>query len=85
MLNALRFQNIALIAYLDDILIIDLTLGTSNVHKNVETVLKILGFFINDEKCNLNPSKECKYLGFVYNSKKMIMFLPPGTKDTIFN
>lgn len=63
--------------YLDDILII----SESDTHSNedLDITLKLLtslGFTVNYEKSNLEPSQSCQFLGFILNSRKMTIELP---------
>lgn len=81
-----RSKGILCVIYLDDILIF----GNSfqECSKNVLTIKNIiekLGFFINYEKSFLTPSKECKYLGFIFDSTRMIIKLPSDKRHKIYN
>lgn len=82
--NFFRRQGILCLIYLDDILI----LGSSytEVKHNVAIVLKTLqelGFIINWKKSQLIPSQICEYLGFIYNSCNMTMYISDDKKETI--
>lgn len=63
--------------YLDDFFL----LGGShseclqNMHDSI-SLLEALGFLINYPKSCLIPSRECKYLGFLFNSSKLTISLP---------
>lgn len=82
----LRKQGITCVLYLDDFLIID-----REYHKckyNTRIVLKILldlGFIVNLEKSKIEPTTECTYLGYIFNSERMIIFLPDEKKLKILN
>ena len=65
----LRKRGVRLVIYLDDILLI----GSSveETHRFTEmtmSLLESLGFIINKEKSNLNPTKIITFLGFTINS-----------------
>lgn len=73
----LRRKNILLVVYLDDILII----GSNKAECQSNTVmtatlLQKLGFIINIEKSQLIPSQTIQYLGFLYDTTKMLISLP---------
>lgn len=64
-------QALTSVFYLDDALLI----GNSkeDCNKNIEitrNLLQSLGFLINYKKSSLKPSKEIKFLGFVFKTKK---------------
>lgn len=71
-LEYLRSQGVICVNYLDDFLIINSSLENckNSVYKTVNT-LQSLGFKINFEKSCLTPAKECKFLGFIYNSQNL--------------
>ncbi|CAD6226403.1 GSCOCG00005806001-RA-CDS, partial [Cotesia congregata] len=67
----LRSKGLLSVVYLDDFLCI----GNSykSCKSNVQTTIKLLeslGFIISYNKSSTTPSKRCKYLGFVLDSKK---------------
>lgn len=71
--------------YLDDFLLF----GNSfeDCQKNVfETsrLLKKIGFIISD-KSSLIPSKSCRFLGFILNSKNLTMEITPDKRKSILN
>jgi len=74
----LRSIGILSVIYLDDLLLLGNTY--SECLKNVNTasdLLERLGFTINEEKSCKIPSQSCKFLGFILNSRKMLLELPP--------
>lgn len=56
-----------------------MTMCYKNIHETIN-VLNNLGFVINYEKSVLKPSQICKFLGFMFDSKKLSLSLP---KDKI--
>ncbi|KXZ75618.1 Gag-Pol polyprotein-like Protein [Tribolium castaneum] len=73
----LRIHNIVCVVYLDDFLIFGKSeQSCQNNVKTVITLLQNLGFIINFEKSNCQPSQRCKFLGFVFDSVKMRISLP---------
>ena len=47
-------------------------------------ILQSLGFIINREKSSLTPKTQCKFLGFVFDSKRMTIGLPMEKRQKIF-
>lgn len=83
-IKLLRSAGLLSSLYLDDYFLI----GNSfdQCVRNVETTKKLLtslGFIINEEKSNLNPTKSCKFLGVIINSIHLIVYLPPDKKVRI--
>lgn len=73
----IRSKGIVLVQYIDDFLIC----GTSfNQCKQVvmatRKILESLGFITNYNKSVLNPAMLCTYLGFTYDTKNMLVYLP---------
>lgn len=65
------------VIYLDDILLFGNSIEACKENvKETLSLLKQLGFIVNFEKSNLSPNQTCKYLGFLYNSKTMLISLP---------
>lgn len=83
-LKCLRLKGITCVAYLDDILIIskDQREGEKDVATALELLL-YLGFIINYDKSSLIPTQKCKYLGFLFDSVKMLLSLPQSKVDRI--
>ena len=75
---------LASVIYLDDSLLFGESY--SICIRNIEittTYPKKLGFVINVQKSQMNPAQACKYLGFLYNSKKMIVELSDSKRNPI--
>lgn len=83
-LSFLRNQNILIVAYLDDLIIIgqtaDMCLKSLEIVKN--TLIE-LGFLINWEKSNMSPSTVCQYLGFIFDSTNMTLSLPTNKRQVL--
>lgn len=80
----LRSRNMISIIYLDDILCVGKDFQDCSINvKHTCTILEKIGFIINKDKSCLIPSTKCKFLGFVFDSQKMIMELPSDKKDKI--
>lgn len=80
----LRSLGLLSVVYLDDFLC--LADSYENCLKNVSTTkkfLECLGFIININKSNLEPSQTCQYLGFVLDSAKFSISLPPKKVESI--
>lgn len=73
------------VIYLDDLLCVgsDYKTCQKNVHESI-SLLESLGFVINFEKCYLEPTQSCNFLGFVFNTTKMTLELPLEKKKHIF-
>ena len=77
----LRIEGVIVAIYIDDIIVIGDTyeeclIGTI---KTIKLFLK-LGFIIHPEKSSLQPSQEITYLGFVFNSKEILVTLTSEKK-----
>lgn len=82
--NKLRSKGMLSIVYLDDFLITENSKAVCK--KKAQQAVKFLqrlGFIINFEKSVLQPSQECKYLGFVINSVNYTLGLPDKKKKQI--
>lgn len=63
--------------YLDDIFCIGRTyLECQQNVMYTKKLLENLGFIINQDKSCLIPSRQCKFLGFVFDSYEMVLKLP---------
>lgn len=82
----LRSNNCLSVIYLDDILCIgkDYTDCKNNI-MFTQSFLKYLGFILNEEKSNFNPSSQCKFLGFIFDSQNMTLNLPKTKTMKIIN
>lgn len=69
------------VVYLDDFLLMSQTYEDclKNVNDTCQLLQK-LGFIINWEKSFLRPSRICKFLGFVYDSRQMKIIVPNDKK-----
>ena len=80
----LRIKGVIVAVYIDDIIVIGdsykkCLIGTV---KSIKLFLK-LGFIIHPEKSSLQPSQEITYLGFVFNSKEILVTLNSGKRGKI--
>lgn len=81
----LRSRSLLSVVYLDDFLLIGKT--KEECLKNIKVtreLLQNLGFIVNLEKSNIIPTKKVKYLGFNWNTRKMIIELTTEKKETIY-
>lgn len=85
-LQYLRTRGFISVNYLDDFLLIGQTYSECihNVHTTIK-VLQSLGFVINFNKSQITPKMECKFLGFIFNTKEMSFYLPEEKKQRIFH
>nr|CAI5854672.1 unnamed protein product [Callosobruchus analis] len=83
-LEKLRASGITCVNYLDHFLLISETASEamSNLQKTV-TLLENLGFIINKKKSIFSPSTRCKYLGFIFDSRRLTLELPPDKRIRI--
>lgn len=83
-ISQLRQRGYTSVIYLDDIWLLgrDKNDCADNVLQTRE-LLESLGFIINQEKSQLIPMRECKYLGFILNSRTMKIELPMEKKLTV--
>lgn len=82
----LREENYQSVVYLDDCLL----LGFSELEcrKNLQAhinLLTALGFIINFQKSELEPSTERKYLGFIFNSEKQTIAIPGTRRQKLYS
>lgn len=83
-LSILRSKGHRLVAYLDDFLCIGENYSTClNTVNAVVNILHELGFVLNYEKSNMEPSENCKFLGIFLNSRNMTLELPKDKRDKI--
>lgn len=83
-MNHLRSLGFLSVLYLDDILLFGK--NKQDCYNNVNYTIQLLtslGFLINYEKSLLEPTQEVKFLGFIFNSNKMTMFIPPEKSEKI--
>ena len=77
----IRLRNFSSVIYLDDILCIGSSFEKckENVDQTI-SILQSLGFLVNFRKSNINPSKKCKFLGFLIDSEKQTVELTAEKK-----
>lgn len=80
----LRTSGVTCVSYLDDFLLLGSTENEclENVQKTV-SLLQSLGFIINIEKSNFTPSTRGRYLGFVFDTKRLTLELPQEKRNRI--
>ena len=80
----LRIEGVIVAIYIDDIIVIGDTFEECLIGaiKTIKLFLK-LGFIIHPEKSSLQPSQEITYLGFVFNSKEMLVTLTIEKREKI--
>lgn len=80
----LRYRGFQSVCYLDDILCISDSYDQciDNVNETLN-LLHCLGFVVNYDKSNLTPQQSCKFLGFIYDSKSLSLYLPPDKRLNI--
>lgn len=80
----LRSKSLLSVVYLDDYCLLGKT--KEDCLRNVQltqNTLENLGFILNKEKCNLEPSRKIKFLGFLWNSKDMQIELTKEKRNLI--
>lgn len=82
----LRSVGLTSVAYLDDFLLIAKSESEclDNV-RSTQATLESLGFILNCDKCQLTPSRQCKFLGFVLNSEDFCISLPQKKREAILS
>lgn len=82
----LRHQGLILVNYLDDYCVLGQNFKIcSEGSATLTAVLRSLGFVINEGKSNLVPTKQFKFLGFIFDSSDMTIGLPPEKRNLIFS
>lgn len=85
-INHIRTRGVSCVIYLDDFLILGSTSDTCS--RNIcfiASLLISLGFIINWQKSVTSPSREFKFLGFIFNSNDMTMELPLVKRQKILD
>ena len=80
-ISFLHQQNICVMAYLDDFLI--MAESKQVCRESTAVVVNLLcnlGFIINFPKSSLLPQNRCKYLGFIFDSTNLTIELPEDKK-----
>lgn len=77
----LRTRGYVSVNYLDDFICIAETYKEciDNINATIN-ILTSLGFVINFNKSQLVPQTECKFLGFIFNTSNMTIYLPEDKK-----
>lgn len=76
-IKLLRLAGYTSTIYLDDLFLVGYSYD--DCRQNINTTVRLLtalGFIINYDKSNLQPSLQCKFLGFVLDAQRMIITLP---------
>ena len=82
--NWLRTQDVRLVIYLDNFLIIGRTQEEAlRYTKLTVSLLLYLGFLVNWEKSDLEPQNSCQFLGMIINSAEMSLELPEKKRAKI--
>ena len=80
-LAALREQNINIVAYIDDLIILDTSYEKCLKATQIcAQLFDSLGFVIHPDKSNFTPSNVIEYLGFVIDSNNMVIRLTDKKK-----
>ncbi|CAL8096456.1 unnamed protein product [Orchesella dallaii] len=82
--GSLRAKGHESVSYLDDSLLFGK--NTQDCITNRSTTIKLcenLGLHINYKKSQLEPSQRVKYLGFIFDSNKLTIELPPSKVETL--
>lgn len=73
----LRSKGYLSVIYLDDILLIgNSPLECSENVRETREILEYLGLVLNLDKCKMLPSTQCKFLGFIIDTKSFTIRLP---------
>lgn len=83
-MQVLRSRGTLCVNYLDDFLILGETFSDCMYKTNFAVqLLESLGFLINRGKSVLNPSKVCKFLGFIFHTDTLKLELPIEKRNRI--
>lgn len=86
MVAYLREIGCTIVTYLDDTLVVGtVARECKNSLDKVITLFRSLGFVVNLEKSQLNPSQSVRYLGFIINTIEMKLFLPQDKMERLAN
>ncbi|XP_068990421.1 uncharacterized protein [Neodiprion pinetum] len=83
-MSYLRQKGFLSVIYLDDILCLENSI--KECEKSLQSTISLLeklGFIANRKKSNLSPSQHCKYLGFILNSRDMLVELPREKRNSL--
>ena len=83
-ISVLRQKGFSSVIYIDDLWLVADSFENcaSNVTQTMHLLTK-LGFLINYEKSVLEPKYEIQYLGFIFNSRRMIISLPESKRSNL--
>ena len=82
--TCLRQQEIRLVQYLDDTLLVAESPEALKAHmRKAANLLEDLGFLLNKKKCVWTPTQRIEFLGFEVNSNTMHLYLPPKKVEKI--
>ncbi|VEN50435.1 unnamed protein product [Callosobruchus maculatus] len=82
----LRETGLLSVVYLDDFLLFGNTWQECKFNvSSTCSLLQSLGFVINKQKSQLQPANQCRFLGFILDSKSMQTSLPPDRKSSVSN
>ena len=84
LIACLKIEGVIVAIYTDDIIVIRNSYEECLIDtiKTIKLFLK-LGFIIHPEKSSLQPSQEITYLGFVFNSKEMLVTFTSEEREKI--
>lgn len=80
----LRQQGFISVICIDDLLLLGDSFSECAENRDATcSLLEKLGFLINKKKSQLNPDRKCKYLGFLFDSEKMLIELTESKRDKV--
>jgi len=82
-MTSLRRKGCCSVVYLDDFLF---SSSRNECLRNLnlaQDLLLSLGFLINNSKSQLEPSRKCKYLGFIFDSVVQSIAIPPARRHSL--
>ena len=82
----LHEQGHTVLGYLDDTIIVGKSYAKAKEAVNATTtLLTSLGFLVHPDKSVLEPAKELRFLGFMLDTKEMVVSLPTDKKEELQN
>lgn len=82
----LREQGYMSVIYLDDFLLIGSTIEECQTNVEITSaLLRELGFIINIKKSRTEPSRRCKFLGFILDTESMLIELPEKKREKMLD
>lgn len=82
----LRASGFISVVYLDDLLLFGNSYDLCVRNRDVTRwLLEDLGFILNKEKSQWKPSRICQYLGFILNSRRMLIELPREKRTKVLS